>query len=239
MIAQVASASLVSENKILCHPASVDSIPSSAGKEDHVSMGSVSARKLLQVVTNVKHSLAIEIMTAAAGIDQRKPLRPSKGVTAAQDTVRAKVAPMTEDRPLYQDIEAVAVMIADGALVKAVEKRHRPTRVTRLSARVGSELLEAVRAHPEVRGELSEIARERPGVIAELHAVINEPPRLARKTGCLAVQSGRLAREAEGLWRKTAGLSCESRWLICKTGRLHFKPRRLTDQTGSPIRKPR
>ena len=75
MIAQVVSASLVSENKVLCHPASVDSIPSSAGKEDHVSMGSVSARKLLQVVTNVKHSLAIEIMTAAAGIDQRKPLK--------------------------------------------------------------------------------------------------------------------------------------------------------------------
>src|SRR6202034_4137710 len=108
MSAQVASASLVSENKILCHPASVDSIPSSAGKEDHVSMGSVSARKLLQVVTNVKHSLAIEIMTAAAGIDQRKPLHPSKGVAAAQATVREKVAPMTEDRPLYRDIEAVA-----------------------------------------------------------------------------------------------------------------------------------
>ena len=122
MIAQVASASLVSENKVLCHPASVDSIPSSAGKEDHVSMGSVSARKLLQVVTNVKHSLAIEIMTAAAGVDQRKPLRPSKGVAAAQETVRAKVAPMTEDRPLYGDIAAVAELVASGTLVQAVEK---------------------------------------------------------------------------------------------------------------------
>jgi histidine ammonia-lyase len=121
MIAQVASASLVSENKVLCHPASVDSIPSSAGKEDHVSMGSVSARKLLQVVTNVKHSLAIEIMTAAAGVDQRKPLRPSRGVAAAQEAVRAKVLPMTEDRPLYRDIEAVAEIVASGALVQAVE----------------------------------------------------------------------------------------------------------------------
>ncbi len=121
MIAQVASASLVSENKILCHPASVDSIPSSAGKEDHVSMGSVSARKLQQVVTNVRHSLAIEIMTAAAGVDQRKPLKPSKGVTAAQEKVRAKVAPMTEDRPLYRDIEAVAELITNGDLVRAVE----------------------------------------------------------------------------------------------------------------------
>jgi histidine ammonia-lyase len=121
MIAQVASASLVSENKVLCHPASVDSIPSSAGKEDHVSMGSVSARKLLQVVMNVKHSLAIEIMTAAAGVDQRKPLRPSKGVAAAQEAVRAKVLPMTEDRPLYRDIEAVAEIVASGELVQAVE----------------------------------------------------------------------------------------------------------------------
>ncbi len=122
MIAQVASASLVSENKVLCHPASVDSIPSSAGKEDHVSMGSVGARKLLQVVANVRNSLAIEIMTAAAGVDQRKPLRPSRGVEAAQSAVRAKVAPMTEDRPLYQDIAEVAELVTSGALVRAVEQ---------------------------------------------------------------------------------------------------------------------
>ena len=90
MIAQVASASLVSENKVLAHPASVDSIPSSAGKEDHVSMGSVSARKLQQIIINVRHSLAIEILTAAAGLDQRAPLAPSKGVAAAhrQSSVR-------------------------------------------------------------------------------------------------------------------------------------------------------
>ena len=74
MIAQVASASLVSENKVLAHPASVDSIPSSAGKEDHVTMGSVSATKLGQVVANVTTSLAIEILTASAGLDQRRPL---------------------------------------------------------------------------------------------------------------------------------------------------------------------
>jgi histidine ammonia-lyase len=120
MIAQVASASLVSENKVYCHPASVDSIPSSAGKEDHVSMGSVSARKLLQVVANVRSALAIEIMTAAAGIDQRRPLKPSKGVSAAQAIVRDRVAPMIEDRPLYKDIEATAALI-DGALVRGIE----------------------------------------------------------------------------------------------------------------------
>jgi histidine ammonia-lyase len=123
MIAQVASASLVSENKILCHPASVDSIPSSAGKEDHVSMGSVSARKLLQVVENVRQSLAIEIMTAAAGLDQRAPLVPSKGVAAAHAAVRSKVAPLTEDRPLYRDIASVAAMVSDGSLVRAAEAR--------------------------------------------------------------------------------------------------------------------
>ena len=123
MIAQVASASLVSENKIYCHPASVDSIPSSAGKEDHVSMGSISARKLQHVVANVRQSLAIEIMTAAAGLDQRAPLTPSKGVAAAHSAVRQRVAPLTEDRPLYKDISAVAAMIAEGSLVKAAEAR--------------------------------------------------------------------------------------------------------------------
>jgi histidine ammonia-lyase len=121
MIAQVASASLVSENKVLAHPASVDSIPSSAGREDHVSMGSVSARKLVQIVANVKRALAIEIMTAAAGLDQRKPLRPSKGVAAALACVREVVAPMTEDRPLYKDIAAVCARIDDGTLARAVE----------------------------------------------------------------------------------------------------------------------
>jgi histidine ammonia-lyase len=121
MIAQVASASLVSENKVLCHPASVDSIPSSAGKEDHVSMGSVSARKLRQVVANVKRSIAIEIMTAGAGVDQRAPLAPSGGVKAAQATLRKVVAPMTEDRPLYKDIDATLKLIDSGALVGAAE----------------------------------------------------------------------------------------------------------------------
>jgi histidine ammonia-lyase len=122
MIAQVTSASLVSENKVLCHPASVDSIPSSAGKEDHVSMGSVSAKKLRDIVTNVRSCLAIEVMTAAAGLDQRKPLRPSRGVEAALAAVRERVAPMTGDRPLYPDIEATSALLASRALVAQVEK---------------------------------------------------------------------------------------------------------------------
>jgi len=121
MIAQVASASLVSENKVLAHPASVDSIPSSAGKEDHVSMGSVSAKKLVEVVGNVRTCLAIEIMTAAAGLDQRAPLAPSKGVAAARAAVREVVAPLTEDRPLAADIVAIERLVTTGALCRSVE----------------------------------------------------------------------------------------------------------------------
>jgi histidine ammonia-lyase len=121
MIAQVASASLVSENKVLCHPASVDSIPSSAGKEDHVSMGSISAKKLVSVVGNTKNALAIEIMTAAAGLDQRAPLKPSRGVRRAWSTVREVVQPLIEDRALYRDIESIAALLASGALVSRVE----------------------------------------------------------------------------------------------------------------------
>jgi histidine ammonia-lyase len=121
MIAQVASASLVSENKVLCHPASVDSIPSSAGREDHVSMGSISAKKLKQVIDNVRSSLAIEILTAAQGVDQRRPLRASLGVSAAHASLRRVVPELVEDRPLYADIAAVADMLRSGELVRAAE----------------------------------------------------------------------------------------------------------------------
>jgi histidine ammonia-lyase len=126
MIAQVASASLVSENKVLCHPASVDSIPSSANREDHVSMGSISARKLVQVVENVKRSLAIELLAAAQGIDQRAPLKPSIGVAAAWAAIRSRVPTLDDDRPLYADIEAVTALIDDGSLKTAVEDAIGP-----------------------------------------------------------------------------------------------------------------
>lgn len=123
MIAQVASASLVSENKVLCHPSSVDSIPSSAGKEDHVSMGSIGARKLASVVENVRRSLAIEILTAAAGIDQRAPLEPGTGVAEAHRAVREVVAPLDDDRPLYKDIARLVELIQTGALAERVADR--------------------------------------------------------------------------------------------------------------------
>jgi histidine ammonia-lyase len=116
----------VSENKVLCHPASVDSIPSSAGREDHVSMGSISARKLVQVIENVRSSLAIEVLTAAQGIDQRRPLRASKGVRAAHAAVRRVAAELADDRPLYRDIAAVADLIRSGELIRAVEDAVGP-----------------------------------------------------------------------------------------------------------------
>jgi len=121
MIAQVASASLVSENKVLAHPASVDSIPSSAGREDHVSMGSISAKKLAQVIDNVRSSLAIEVLTASQGVDQRRPLRPARGVSAAHAAVRRVVPELLEDRPLYLDIAAVCRLIASGEILRAAE----------------------------------------------------------------------------------------------------------------------
>ncbi len=122
MIAQVAAAALVSENKVLCHPASVDSIPSSAGREDHVSMGSISALKLATVVENTTHALSIELIVACAGVDQRRPLRASRGVEAALASVRTAVPTLVEDRPLYRDFAALRERLRERALVASVER---------------------------------------------------------------------------------------------------------------------
>ncbi len=121
MIAQVASASLVSENKVLCHPASVDSIPSSANKEDHVSMGSISARKLGQVVENVSNSLAIELLAAVQGLDQRAPLTASEAVEAVHTLVREHVPTLDDDRPLYEDFATIRKLIDSGQLRQQIE----------------------------------------------------------------------------------------------------------------------
>ncbi|HEY8427615.1 MAG TPA: histidine ammonia-lyase [Sandaracinaceae bacterium] len=126
MMAQVTAAALVSENKVLCHPSSVDSIPSSAGKEDHVSMGSISARKLAQVVEHVRAVLAIEALAAAQGLDYRAPLAPGIGVRAAHARLREAVPTLTEDRPLHVDIERAIELIASGELLRAAEERVGP-----------------------------------------------------------------------------------------------------------------
>jgi histidine ammonia-lyase len=121
MIPQYVAASLVSENKALCHPASVDSIPTSAGQEDHVSMGNAAGLKAWQVLENAERVLAIELLAGAQGVEFLAPLEPGAGAGQARDTVRALSPRVTDDRPLARDIEAVAESILDGTFVHAVE----------------------------------------------------------------------------------------------------------------------
>jgi histidine ammonia-lyase len=119
MIAQVTSAALVAESRVLSHPVSVDSIPSSAGREDHVSMGMTAALKARQVVDFTRTCLAVEVLVAAQALDFRRPLRPGRGVAAAHAAVREVVPTMEEDREIHRDIEAVSALIDSGALLAA------------------------------------------------------------------------------------------------------------------------
>src|SRR6058998_68770 len=121
MIPQYVAASLVSENKSLCHPASVDSIPTSAGQEDHVSMGNAAGLKSWQVLANAERALAIVLLAGAQGVEFLAPLQPGPGVAAARAHVRTLSPRLREDRPLAPDIEAVATAIRDGSLVAAAE----------------------------------------------------------------------------------------------------------------------
>ena len=120
MIVQVAAASLVSENKILSHPASVDSIPTSADKEDHVSMGVTAARKARQILSNTKNVLAMEFLCAAQGMDFHKPLRAGLGVQSAYEIIRKKIKFANKDRAFHKDIEIIRAMIDDGSLLQSV-----------------------------------------------------------------------------------------------------------------------
>ena len=121
MIPQYVAASLVSENKALCHPASVDSIPTSAGQEDHVSMGNAAGLKAWQVLGNCERALAIELLAGAQAVEFHAPLEPGAGARAARAAVRELSPRLEDDRPLAPDIESVAVAIRDGSLVAAVE----------------------------------------------------------------------------------------------------------------------
>jgi histidine ammonia-lyase len=121
MIAQYTAASLVSENKVLAHPASVDSIPTSANQEDHNSMGSISARKCFQILKNVQTVLAIEILTACQGLEFHKPMKYGKGTEAVYNVVRKSVTPLIMDRIIYKDIEAVIKLIIDNQLLNSVK----------------------------------------------------------------------------------------------------------------------
>ncbi|HET7571347.1 MAG TPA: histidine ammonia-lyase [Gaiellaceae bacterium] len=122
MIPQYVAASLVSENKVLCHPASVDSIPTSAGQEDHVSMGNASGLKAWQVLANCERALAIELLAGAQAVEFHAPLEPGAGAAAARTAVRELSPRLRDDRSLAADIEAVAAAIRDGSLLAAVEE---------------------------------------------------------------------------------------------------------------------
>jgi histidine ammonia-lyase len=111
MIAQVTAAALCAESKVLAHPACVDTIPSSAGREDHVAMGMTAALKARTVVENARSGLAIELLVAAQALELRLPLAPGAGVRAAHEVIRSRVPHMAEDRELHRDIAAVRELL--------------------------------------------------------------------------------------------------------------------------------
>lgn len=125
MIAQYTAASLVSENKVLASPASIDSIPSSANQEDHVSMGTIAARKALGILENTRAVLAIELLCAAQGIDLRGG-KPAPGTGAAYQALRKEVACLEEDRELRLDIEKAQQLLQKGTILKEVEETIGP-----------------------------------------------------------------------------------------------------------------
>lgn len=126
MIAQYTAAALVSENKGLAHPASVDSIPTSAEKEDHVSMGTIAARKAEAVLRNAERVVAIELLAAAQAIEFLRPLETTGALEAVHRAVREASPPLEEDRPLAPDIEAVARLVREGRIVDAAQRAAGP-----------------------------------------------------------------------------------------------------------------
>jgi histidine ammonia-lyase len=122
MIPQYTTAALASENKGLCFPSSADSIPTSLGQEDHVSMGSIGARKALQVIGNVEKILGIELFYAAQAMDFHAPMKSGKILTAIYERVRSKIEPVTVDRIMTEDIEVAIEMIQCGELIGIAEE---------------------------------------------------------------------------------------------------------------------
>jgi histidine ammonia-lyase len=121
MITQYAAAAIVSENKVLAHPASVDSIPSSANQEDHVSMGTTAARKARMILDNAQKVLSIEAFAAMQAISFRGDVKLGKGTSEAYKTIRKEVAPVDEDRIMYTDMSILDGMVKSAALVRAAE----------------------------------------------------------------------------------------------------------------------
>jgi histidine ammonia-lyase len=123
MLAQYTAAALVSENKVLCHPASIDSIPTSANKEDHVSMGTISARKCREIVSNSEDVIAIELLCAAQALDLFTNVKPGEGTLAAYRVIRKTVPHLEKDRILSSDFAAVKALMRSGKILRAVEKQ--------------------------------------------------------------------------------------------------------------------
>lgn len=124
MIGQYAAAALVSENKVLAHPACVDSIPTSANKEDHVSMGTIGIRQSREILTNVESVIAIELLCAAQAYDllaENKRLKAGKGTREAYRVIRSHVQTMNRDRELYKDMDIMVDVLRSGAILEAVE----------------------------------------------------------------------------------------------------------------------
>ncbi|MFB0506280.1 MAG: histidine ammonia-lyase [Thermodesulfobacteriota bacterium] len=122
MIAQYTAAALVSENKVLSHPACVDSIPTSANKEDHVSMGTISARKCRDVVKNSGHVIAIELLCGAQAMDLFTNMKPGEGTRVAYKIIRDAVRHLEKDRVLSEDIETIVKLVRNGKILKGVEE---------------------------------------------------------------------------------------------------------------------
>ena len=126
MMAHVTAAALVSENKVFAHPASVDSVPTSAGKEDHVSMGVHAARKALEIVENTATVLGIELLAAAQALDFHEPATPGRGALAAHRFVRRRIRGMNRDRVLAPDIAAARAVVVDPSWIATIEKSVGP-----------------------------------------------------------------------------------------------------------------
>jgi histidine ammonia-lyase len=131
MVAQYTAAALVSENKVLSHPASVDSISVSADQEDHVSMGPIAVRKCGEILRNVRAVLAIEMMAAAQAMDFYAGKQPGRGTRIAHELIRSKVPFMKDDRVMYPDIEEIRQLIASNTILDAVEQEIGPLHLAR------------------------------------------------------------------------------------------------------------
>ena len=123
MIVQYTAASLVSENKVLSHPASVDSIPTSGNKEDHNSMGSIAARKCYTILNNLKNVISIELMTAAQALEFLKPLKPGIGTSAAYKEIRKAIKPVNNDRFLHLDLKKILDLVKNDVILNSVKEK--------------------------------------------------------------------------------------------------------------------